>query len=602
TTSPFTNLSVHGNGYFSGNLTAANITATGTLTVSGGITLGNASTTNLSVSSNLWVGGNATTTSNGNFTTTGSIGLGTTTPWAQLSINPNSITGPAFVIGSSTATNFVVANSGKVGIGTSSPTYNFSVVQATSTNPANAIAAFTGAGGVGSWNTTTSLATGVLWHSSVAANGYVYVIGGSVGATPQKNVQFAKLNADGTVGTWASTTPLTTAERFHTSIVANGYVYTIGGSSSGNNAVQFAKLNTNGTLGSWASTTPLATGETSHSTVAANGYIYVIGGNDGVQTRVQYARINADGTIGAWQTAANSLLNGGVYNHTSVVANGYAYVIGGFGIDSAATTTVQYSKLNADGTVGTWVTTTPLATEQQLHTSVVANGYVYALGGSSNQNIVQYAKLNSDGTVGSWQTATALATGEDSATSVVANGYVYVLGGNSTTHNVVQYAPLQRVMINGNLDLLGLAGGTLNDANTNGSQGSTGGSIFAGNIFSNGTLEVLGNSMLQGGLGVNGNFTLNATTSQSQTYSIFSLNNATSSAPLFSVLYNGSVGIGGNATTTAAGNFSTNGTLSVTGLTTLGYASTTQISSTGSAYFATTGGSVGIGTTSPSQL
>ncbi|MDP3785407.1 MAG: NYN domain-containing protein, partial [bacterium] len=40
-------------------------------------------------------------------------------------------------------------------------------------------------------------------------------------------------------------------------------------------------------------------------------------------------------------------------------------------------------------------------------------------------------------------------------------------------------------------------------------------------------------------------------------------------------------------------------TLNVTGLTTLGYASTTQIGSTGSAYFATSGGNVGIGTTSP---
>ncbi|MFH1472877.1 MAG: tail fiber domain-containing protein, partial [bacterium] len=40
-------------------------------------------------------------------------------------------------------------------------------------------------------------------------------------------------------------------------------------------------------------------------------------------------------------------------------------------------------------------------------------------------------------------------------------------------------------------------------------------------------------------------------------------------------------------------------TLNVTGLTTLGNASTTQIGSTGSAYFATTAGNVGIGTTSP---
>ena len=55
------------------------------------------------------------------------VGIGTTSPWALLSINPNGITGPAFVIGSSTATNFIVANNGYVGIGSASPNYALDV-------------------------------------------------------------------------------------------------------------------------------------------------------------------------------------------------------------------------------------------------------------------------------------------------------------------------------------------------------------------------------------------------------------------------------------------------------------------------------------------
>ncbi|MDD2657655.1 MAG: hypothetical protein PHD04_03295, partial [Candidatus Pacebacteria bacterium] len=53
--------------------------------------------------------------------TSGNVGVGSTTPWGQLSVNPNGITGPAFVIGSSTATNFIVTNGGNVGIGTANP-------------------------------------------------------------------------------------------------------------------------------------------------------------------------------------------------------------------------------------------------------------------------------------------------------------------------------------------------------------------------------------------------------------------------------------------------------------------------------------------------
>ncbi len=57
----------------------------------------------------------------------GNLGIGTTSPWGQLSINPNGITGPAFAIGSSTATNFVVTNGGRVGIATSTPTAQLEV-------------------------------------------------------------------------------------------------------------------------------------------------------------------------------------------------------------------------------------------------------------------------------------------------------------------------------------------------------------------------------------------------------------------------------------------------------------------------------------------
>src|SRR5262249_8489079 len=55
--------------------------------------------------------------------------IGTTSPWAKLSINPVAADGsaPAFAIGSTTATNFVVTNAGTVGIGTANPGALFDV-------------------------------------------------------------------------------------------------------------------------------------------------------------------------------------------------------------------------------------------------------------------------------------------------------------------------------------------------------------------------------------------------------------------------------------------------------------------------------------------
>lgn len=44
--------------------------------------------------------------------TNNKVGVGTTTPWAKLSVNPNGISGPAFAIGSSSKTYFQITNGG----------------------------------------------------------------------------------------------------------------------------------------------------------------------------------------------------------------------------------------------------------------------------------------------------------------------------------------------------------------------------------------------------------------------------------------------------------------------------------------------------------
>jgi hypothetical protein len=119
TTSPSQALSVQGNGLFSGNLSVASLTATSTFTVSGLSTftsgiLATASSTIGDGITGLTVSGAATTTGNAYFA--GNVGIGTTTPWGQLSVNPNNISGPAFVVGSSTQTSLIVGNNGNVGI------------------------------------------------------------------------------------------------------------------------------------------------------------------------------------------------------------------------------------------------------------------------------------------------------------------------------------------------------------------------------------------------------------------------------------------------------------------------------------------------------
>jgi len=440
-------------------------------------------------------------------------------------------------------------SAGNLGIGTTSPSAGLAVnassvgIYATSTT-------FGGnGGGLQSWQSTTGLPSAAYLSESVTANGYIYEIGGYFGGV-LSSVYYAKVNPDGSVGSWQTNANTLPAPRYMaTAVTVNGYVYLLGGSGGGGSRVStvyYAKLNADGSTGAWqTAANALPDSFFGSSSVVANGYIYEIGGFNGSYTSaVYYAKVNADGSVGVWQTA--NALPATRERSATVTANGYVYAIGGY--SSGNQSTVYYATLNPDGSIGAWQTAgNALPGARGEATAFVASGYVYIIGGydgsGNTQSTVYFAKLNSDGTVGQWQTASnPLTAARASATSVALNGYVYELGGMDSSpavQSTVYYASIARTVFSTALDLI-----------------SSGSSITAGDIFSNGALNVLGTTQLSGGLGVNGSFTLNATTSQAQNVPIFSINNATGTAPILTAFYNGSVGIG---TTTPGARFSITG-------------------------------------------
>lgn len=250
------------------------------------------------------------------------------------------------------------------------------------------------------------------------------------------------------ISSWVTNaTKFTTGRSDHTSVINNGYVYILGGTGKevwSLDDVQFAPINSDGSLGAWMTTTPLLTPRYGHTSVVYNGYIYVIGGNKSdskIVNEVQYAHINSDGTVGTWNTT-----NPMTYTttcHTSVVYNGYLYVIGGRG--SGNGNDVLFAKINSDGTIGGWYTATSFTSPRYAHSSVVNNGYLYVIGGQGYlgpYNGVQFAPINSDGSLGAWNYTTSFPSGIDGQTSVVNNNYIYVIAGGDSASIIktVQYA------------------------------------------------------------------------------------------------------------------------------------------------------------------
>lgn len=363
-------------------------------------------------------------------------------------------------------------------------------------------------GALGTWSTTgmTQLAAGTgRWGHSVAFyNNYIYVTGGRFGSTSVSSaVLHTSLSSSGTMGgSWTSAGGFSTPRTQHRAVQYGGYMYVLGGwdGTTVYYDVQYAKINTDGTLAAWAATESLfgGSGGAVHSfgAFAANGYVYVLGGakSSGVSTTTTKSRIKADGTLSVWEQVSDS---GGASvdrsYHAAAYANGYAYVYGGIpssggsGLGtalwgrvnnggggaiaaqttSAATSASRYycsfvhegtlykmgglniSSLtfNEDGSTSGWTSRGSLPESRSAAGCGLDGDRVYLVGGyttgPTRLSSVIYATINDDSSFSTWQTATSLPVATEHGSSFVQNGYLYFIGGATTAAvNTTRYAPI----------------------------------------------------------------------------------------------------------------------------------------------------------------
>ena len=269
------------------------------------------------------------------------------------------------------------------------------------------------------WVQTTSLPDTYVGQSLVCASNYLYQAGGysgNNGIVDGTNVFYAQVHSDGTIGNWNSTTSLPVAVANHAGVAANGFVYVLGGDqydptdgvfTSSN--IYFAKINSDATLGSWQTANPLPSALDFLSASVWNNRIYVVGGDGTAQVNTVYsATIQSNGSLSAW-TAQAPLP---VANYTQAdAANGFLYVLGGAINDGALiVNTVYYSKINPDGTLAGWSQTTPLPQSETQFGAIAANGFVFSIAGYNGYaptSSYYFAAANGDGTLGSWSSGTS---------------------------------------------------------------------------------------------------------------------------------------------------------------------------------------------------
>ena len=216
------------------------------------------------------------------------------------------------------------------------------------------------------------------YSQAIVTNNRVYLLGGLINSIDSSIVYTAPINPDGTLGTWVTDTPLPGAVYLSQSIVTNNRVYLLGGWSNGTYSftVYTAPINTDGTLGAWVINTPLPVAVTYSQAIVTNNRVYLLGGNinNVISSAVYTAPINPDGTIGTW--VIDTPLPVTIINSQAIVTNNRVYLLGGT-INSYSSTTVYTAPINPDGTLGAWVTNTPLPRMPIYPQVILTNSRIY---------------------------------------------------------------------------------------------------------------------------------------------------------------------------------------------------------------------------------
>lgn len=318
------------------------------------------------------------------------------------------------------------------------------------------------------WQPTAALTTPRAGAAVVTANGYLYALGGVDGRRFLKTVEYAPIRADGTLGPWNLTAPLTEERGFFDAVVRDGYLYAAGGGNGPNGehllaSVERAPLRADGRLGTWERL-PVALqlprrcvklaaigdalyavggfGGTLLDSVERAGFIpggltsftlapehltrpryvnaakahgdtlYVLGGHDESEGRglaaVEYAAPGAGGTP-AWR--ATAAMAAGRYGLAALVHGERLYALGG--LDGARyLDSVEASEIRPDGTLAAWRATTPLSSPRANFGAVEYRGHVYIVGGSNRDGYfrtVEYAGFDAAGDIGYLATPEAAA-------------------------------------------------------------------------------------------------------------------------------------------------------------------------------------------------
>jgi MYXO-CTERM domain-containing protein len=294
---------------------------------------------------------------------------------------------------------------------------------------------------------TTPLPVMRFSHGAAAWGGRLYVAGGcaeqlSISSSCSRylnDVQHAQVLDDGGLGSFVAANSFSGPRRGHVLNAAEGFLYLSGGTDDLTTMtdVQSARILPDGSLGRWTVAGALPQPRSFHAAVVAGNRLIVAGGGPDPLTApsdtVWSAPLVEDGGLGAFALLPS--LPAPLAGHSLEAYAGHLYAVGGFNDDSFKDT-VSVADLAADGGLGPWRFTSALPSPREGHVGGASHGYLFTFGGyyggfpgSAYLDEVLAAKVGANGDLGNWTQTGTLAIGRDATRGASSDGFFYVTGG-----------------------------------------------------------------------------------------------------------------------------------------------------------------------------
>ncbi len=296
---------------------------------------------------------------------------------------------------------------------------------------------------INGWKSVAPLQLARRAPAAATYNGFIYAIGG-IGDNDRyvRPVEYAAIDADGRLGPWRQTSPITEGRFYNAAIANNGFIYTLGGGSGDTGkqnypiaSVERAQIKADGSLGPWQTISHTLSPRRGLKTVIHNNSIYAIGGYDGRFLKsIERSTIQADGSLSAWQMEQHeSIIDR--YIHSATIAGDRIYLLGGHmrNQHQASYSDVESSRVTSSQQLGPWqIENHGLQTPRLVAESFALGQYLYIAGGhTGNQrlNSVEVAKISNDGHLQPWRYASPLPVARSAYATTTYKNFVYLIGG-----------------------------------------------------------------------------------------------------------------------------------------------------------------------------